>query len=683
VIGVIAFHLGYLSGGWLGVDCFFVLSGYLITTLLLDEERRAGRIDLLAFWARRARRLLPAVLLLALFVGGYSWLGGPGVTGAQLRKPLLSTLFYAANWQQISSGHGYFAQFQAPSPLTHTWSLAIEEQYYLLWPPLLAAVLVLVHHSRQKLLVVIGGLATASAVWMAAAARVLGVNRAYLGTDTRAWELLIGALAAILCKPDAPVRRPWLWSLVGAVGVIGVGLGGAWAGGPPHWIFDGGLVGIGLCLVAAMVCSVRVPHCLLGRALSIAPLRWLGQISYSLYLWHWPVIVLITAETTGLSKAALLVIRLVAMLAASCASYYLVERPLREADWSSWRRRALVPAVISATTVIAVAGTVTATQAASAPITLRTSTFTNSPSAPAPAVAPAQPSAAPATTTAAAAPTTTTTTVPLAVLAGRTPSPSDPLRVWIVGDSVMHDSSLGLSAALEATHDARVVLDTSFGGWGLARDPAWPRDWLSYVQQDRPEIIIATWSWDTELAAADPTSYRQRLAAALTTVMSPAYGIKLVVLLQFPTTGPLPTTAGPDKAAQVWARSLEAQASWDTAAQAMSTSMPGRVVYLRDGDLFAPQATFLAWHQTLTGSWIRARKIDNAHLCPYGAAEFGALVVGDLTPALGLAAATPGWESGRWVHDHRYNDPPGACPADQPPAHYTGTPLPVPLSASP
>ena len=207
IVGVVAYHLGGLPGGWLGVDVFFVLSGFLITTLLLDEHARTGQLRLVAFWGRRARRLLPAVLALLAVLSIYTWLGGAGIVGAQLRQPAIATLFYFANWSQIVSGHGYFTHFQAPSPLQHTWSLAIEEQYYLVWPVLLSAMLAL--HLRTAArwrgarwelgtAPTMAVLAVASATWMGVAAHLFGANRAYLGTDTRAWELLVGAIGAVV-----------------------------------------------------------------------------------------------------------------------------------------------------------------------------------------------------------------------------------------------------------------------------------------------------------------------------------------------------------------------------------------------------------------------------------------------------------------------------------------------------
>src|SRR5579862_7598334 len=589
IIAVIAYHLGDLGGGWLGVDVFFVLSGYLITTLLLAERRRRGRINLPGFWARRARRLLPAVLLLLGAVAVYAWLGGPGVVAAQLRVPALATLFYGANWQQIVSGHGYFAQFLAPNPLLHTWSLAIEEQYYLCWPLVFIALTALARGSRRRLAVLIAVLAVASAIWMGIAAHLFGANRAYLGTDTRAWELLLGGLAAVLWEPgvapDRVARRRW--SVVAAVALVAAATGAAFASGPPAWIWDGGAVAIASCVVLAIVGSVRAPDGLVGRALSLAPMRWLGRISYSLYLWHWPVIVVFTTSATGLSGPALLGGRLVAMTGAACVSYYAVERPLRQARWGSWRRRALVPVTFAGLAGVVVAATVTPTQAATAPVAVH------------------------------AVPVTVT--VPLI-----SASPEQPLRVWILGDSVMYDSSLGIGAALQATGDAQVVANSSFGGWGLSTDRVWPTDAQMIIGHYRPDVVIGTWSWDDPLATADPGAYAARLHQALADILTPGNGVKLVVLLEFPQTGPSMSITDPARRAVAFARQTSQQDQWDSIAKAAVTAFPDHAVYLTTSQLFAPGGRYMTWLKTPAGAWIRARKIDDTHLCPYGAAALGA-----------------------------------------------------------
>jgi peptidoglycan/LPS O-acetylase OafA/YrhL len=223
VMGVVAYHLqiGWARGGYLGVDLFFVLSGFLITTLLLEEWVGTGRVNLVAFWGRRARRLLPAlflvVLALALYLVCNALFGGPGANGlidlSGLRGDALATLLYVNNWHLIFAHQSYFAQFSTPSPLQHTWSLAIEEQFYLVWPPVL---LVLLKYGRRgwrrvgvTLTVALG---VGSSVLMAALFHPgVDPSRIYYGTDTRLFDLMAGATVAFLAaarrQPRAQARR--------------------------------------------------------------------------------------------------------------------------------------------------------------------------------------------------------------------------------------------------------------------------------------------------------------------------------------------------------------------------------------------------------------------------------------------------------------------------------------------
>jgi peptidoglycan/LPS O-acetylase OafA/YrhL len=651
ILAVVAFHLGYLPGGWIGVDVFFVLSGYLITTILLDVGDRASAFS--GFWGRRARRLLPAVLVLLAVLSLYAWLGGPGLVPAQLRAPALATLFYTANWQQIISGHSYFAIFTAPSPLQHTWSLSIEEQYYLVWPLLLGVLLYAaragrIRHPRRVLVGLTLSLAVASAIWMGVADHLYGANRAYLGTDTRAWELLLGGAAAMLWPPGEPSGRPRWWAVLSTLGLAGLVAGALSVGGPPGWVWDGGLVALAVGAGLLIVGSLRAPGGWPARVLSLRPLRWVGVISYSLYLWHWPAIVLITPDSSGLTGGGLLAARLAAMTAAAVVSYYVVERPLRAFDWAGLRRRLRLPigtfavVAIAATAAVIVTGTVGPPAATSAAVA-------------------AQP-----------LPTTTLSgTVDLAAQPA-----GQPWRAWILGDSVMADSSLGVIAALQATGAVSVVANTSFPGWGLTTDHQWPAEARSVIATNHPQIVMGTWSWDDTEAHDTPGLYLQHLEAAIATWLAPHNGVELVVLFQFPQIGPANAITDPADRYARWARQTQFQQAWDRAAQTAVKAFPGHAVYMTTDQLFAPGGRFFTWFQTPTGEWLRARKIDNGHFCPYGAAQFGALVVAGLQPILHLPDMQPGWETEAWTKDRRYNDPPGACPNDQPPPGYRGIKVP-------
>ncbi|HLG92907.1 MAG TPA: acyltransferase, partial [Acidimicrobiales bacterium] len=263
VAGVIAFHAGlpWAKGGFLGVDAFFVLSGYLITSLLLAEREATGGIGLGSFWARRARRLLPALFLMLAVVAGYGALAAPGDTLGQLRSDALFTLGYAANWHQIFSGQGYFAQLAQPSPLLHTWSLAIEEQFYLLWPLALLAV-GRTRRPRRNLAVACATGALASAVEMALLYRPADTARVYFGTDTRAQSLLVGALLAALAAPRPGRRRlgagARLGLAAGALAATGY-LAWSWSSlsGASPFLYRGGFAA-GAVAVAALIAATLV-----------------------------------------------------------------------------------------------------------------------------------------------------------------------------------------------------------------------------------------------------------------------------------------------------------------------------------------------------------------------------------------------------------------------------------------
>ena len=226
VLSVIAYHFGYtwLPGGFLGVDIFFVLSGYLITSLLVREYEATRRIKLGEFWARRARRLLPALLLLLVSVSLWVYWYAPVETWMARRRDLLWTLFYGANWHFIETSQDYFAKYTGTSPLLHTWSLAIEEQFYFLWPLAFFAMARVVRSRRWVMVAVCIVAAIASATRMATLYGSAGLSRAYYGTDGRAQELLVGvALALVPTWATSLVRRRSVLTGLGATFALAVG----------------------------------------------------------------------------------------------------------------------------------------------------------------------------------------------------------------------------------------------------------------------------------------------------------------------------------------------------------------------------------------------------------------------------------------------------------------------------
>jgi peptidoglycan/LPS O-acetylase OafA/YrhL len=377
VLAVMGFHEGAseLSGGFLGVDVFFVLSGFLITDLLATQYDRVGRLNLKDFWSRRARRLLPALALMLIVVTAAATVIEPG-QGASLRLALLAAVTYTSNWYQILHHVSYFAAlglFTAPPPLDHLWSLAIEEQFYLIWPLLLWLIILRLNGRRARVTATLI-LAALSALAMALEYSPGDPSLVYYGTDTHASALLIGAalalafpLATVMSLPTAQVRR------LDAAGVVGLVLL-AWAAG--HFSGnDRAVYPFGLILAAvgaAGLVAAAAGTGVIAAMTSLPPLRWVGIRSYGIYLWHWPVIALAGAITgPGPASPWLWLIEAGVSIALACASWEFAERPiLRDgflATCSRWRvaldeglrpvgaRRQVGPVVVAMAALIAVA----------------------------------------------------------------------------------------------------------------------------------------------------------------------------------------------------------------------------------------------------------------------------------------------------------------------------------------
>ena len=370
IVAVLLYHGGvvWAAGGFLGVEAFFVLSGFLITSLLVAEWRRSGTIGLRAFWARRARRLLPALFCLVAVVGVYKALASsdgmlPGIKGDGL-----ATLFYFGNWHEIATRSNYFAATGPVSPLQHTWSLAIEEQFYVLWP---LSLLVAIWITRRILRgsgstdrrVIVTLLATSVTLALASSAEAMilfhggaGANRVYYGTDTRAVRLLTGAslafALAIFRRPDSsePTASGTSgsgalgWSALLALSVVLVMM--HYADGPSPWLYPFGMLALDLAVAVIIAAVVLRPRSAAGRIFSVAPARRLGQISYGVYLWHFPLFLWLTAASTGISGAPLLTIRLSVTLLVSVVSYVLIEQPVRRRKLPNWLVAAFAPAAM-------------------------------------------------------------------------------------------------------------------------------------------------------------------------------------------------------------------------------------------------------------------------------------------------------------------------------------------------
>ncbi|MCU1466859.1 MAG: hypothetical protein JWM72_2787 [Actinomycetia bacterium] len=331
VLAIIAFHLDYswARGAYLGVDLFFILSGFLITSLLIMEWRRSNNVALRAFWARRARRLLPALLVLLVFVAVFTRLVIEPWNRAAVRGDGIASLFYVANWRFIADKQGYFELFSAASPLRHTWSLAIEEQFYLVWPLVVYGVMRATRGSLRALAAVSAAGIALSIVVMAVAYGPGDPLRAYYGTDARVHTILMGALLAILLStwtPSAAARRRLLVAGIAAFVVMMY----AWhvATGTSSRYYHGGSAAY--AVLACVVIAGALQPGVLRTALGFRPLAWIGRLSYGLYLFHWPLIVWLVPTRVHLHGLQLNALRLVLTFVAASLSFYLIEVPIRE-----------------------------------------------------------------------------------------------------------------------------------------------------------------------------------------------------------------------------------------------------------------------------------------------------------------------------------------------------------------
>ena len=355
VVAVVAYHLGWLRGGFLGVDVFFVLSGYLVTSLILEEIERTDRLGLRQFWGRRIRRLLPAVLVLvpSVLLGALAVGWTPTRLGA-LARDGVATLTWWANWRQ-AAGASYWAP--GPSPFRHAWSLSIEEQFYLVWPIVVVAVAAVARRRGWTVRRILGWVAglgvVAGATWMTVLARSLdagALSRVYMGTDTRLLAPLTGC--ALACwrpsrREHRSDRAPAAPVVLGHLGLLVLGVLMASA----H-VTDVGMYRSGGFLVAALAAAALVySTAMAGRsepggrrgvlgAASSRPLRVLGQRSYAIYLWSWPIQDLVQFRRPDWSRPLVTAVVVGATAVAAEISYRLVEDPIRRSR--SWASRPIV-----------------------------------------------------------------------------------------------------------------------------------------------------------------------------------------------------------------------------------------------------------------------------------------------------------------------------------------------------
>ena len=342
VLAVIIYHVdvNYLPGGFLGVDLFFVLSGYLISSLIIKEYRKTGSLNLYNFYIRRARRLLPAVYFM-ITVGLVVMVLFNEVL---LRKSHLDAIFgyiYSSNWWYIFHKLDYFDSFGAQSPFKHLWSLAIEEQFYMIFP-----LLFLLVNSKKKskdgtyklnknFLYVVLGLILVSLIAHILLFDINNISRIYFGTDTRAFSLLVGVVGAILYPMErlhskVTPQQNMIYSVVSLASIATLITVMVYTSEYNTWLYRGGFLLVAILGLIVIISSGK-QHTLMSKLLSFKPIVFIGKISYSLYLWHFPILVLTTpVSEIGNPNIFFVILRIVLTFAVAIVSYVFVETPIRK-----------------------------------------------------------------------------------------------------------------------------------------------------------------------------------------------------------------------------------------------------------------------------------------------------------------------------------------------------------------
>jgi peptidoglycan/LPS O-acetylase OafA/YrhL len=494
VVAVLLFHSGFewMRGGYLGVSTFFTLSGFLITSLLLAERGATASINLRTFWVRRVRRLMPAALATLALVALFGVFGADAVQKRNLAGDVVACLAYVANWRFLFTQQSYADLFANPSPVLHFWSLAIEEQFYVLYPLMVWLVLQKLDKTRQwfaGLLVTLIGVSVGISLFGG-----LTKDAIYYGTETRASELLIGALLAVflyhhkvtrIIANDDRVRSAI--SFAGVVGLAGCALAWVYVSQPNHWLYDGGLPSYAF-LSAAVILACITPGGPVRWLLGQSPFRFVGRISYGVYLFHWPVFLWVTEARTQLAMPAVLAIRLAITFALALVSYRFLEMPIRRGErLLRIPSLALAPVAIIGVAAAVIANTVSAPKPvidfdrAAADFQNRVTT----------------PNAPPAKA--------------IDTTAHEPPFP----RLAFFGDSTALMTGLGVAGWADDTKQADVVDGFTLLGCGIGRGgerrsgneqgliPAecnhWERNWAQKIKNHKPNIaVVQVGPWEVE-----------------------------------------------------------------------------------------------------------------------------------------------------------------------------------------
>lgn len=485
VLAVVAFHLNALPGGFLGVDLFFVVSGFVITSMLIFERSATGRVNVRQFWWRRVKRLLPAVL--AVLVVVQLWLHALAPVGLDtvVNGQSLTALLNFTNWYNIFADFSYWDAAGDASPLNHLWSLAIEEQFYLLFPLFLVFL-----RSRRSIGIAAAVGIAASVSLMCTVGSEWTFDRLYQGTDIRVVALLAGVLlATVTVRPhsSASERRFVVRGRTGRVlvallaGATVALMATMWIATPLNeQIFQGPLLVATALEVLLLALVVIDPRGLLTRLLQLKALVFIGKRSYALYLWHWPVIVIVSETHTGLAGSDLAMARILAITGLTLLSYAVIENPIRRSDGPPFRT--VTGLAIPAALIIALAFTPAAATAALLPKGPASNTIPETDGA---------------------------EWASLPISPGAT--------VMVVGDSW----AVNLAEGMMDPQFGTTVKNLGVGGCGILNPDAykndknetypppaqcltWEQDWMAAINEKRPDaVIIVAGNWDQKFAQLD------------------------------------------------------------------------------------------------------------------------------------------------------------------------------------
>ncbi len=620
VIGVLLFHGGFAwaEGGFLGVSTFFTLSGFLITNLLVREFDGRHDIDLVRFWGRRFRRLMPAAIVTIAVIGIVWWIIGTPTQLSSLRGDMLASLGYVANWRFLSAGTSYADLFSAPTPLQHYWSLAIEEQFYVVFP--LVALLTM-RVGGRRLLTAVCSIAAIGSVALMVANRN-DFDRIYYGTDTRVAELLFGVLLAIwwsgrqrrraLAAIDEPRRQSRSVDALGLVALVAMFW--TWWAIPEasRLLARGGLPLYAVGTTVIIYAATR--EGLVTRLLSMSWLRWAGLISYGLYLYHWPVFLWLSPERVHLSTGPLFAVRMIVTIAIAMVSYHLLEMPIRRGTLlRTWRTA--VPAAIGGLLAVSVCAFAVTLHPPASTVPYASAkvgedrTFVEE--------------GGPAGTGAAS---------------GQT--------VWIIGDSGAMDLQPALGAALRSAGASKIIYGAGPGFALSPPDNPWRSLWNGTVANDDPDLVIVMFGgWDLDYVRANGWDAYDRLLDEAVSILS-ARGARIAWL---------PVLLGGKV-------DVDSFLALDRAFERLAARHPGVVVTTTTASaLSGPDGTYPRMLTTDDGSRLLLRKADGWHLCQAGAERLATVIMDRLVAFGWSPAPTPGWETGGWRANRAYDDPVGAC----------------------